>query len=210
MEYFDLTLPLLPGMPVYPGDPEVRFTAARTHETDGYQVTRLCLGSHSGTHLDAPRHFLAEGATLDEYRVDRLVGPGVVVDCRPPSGGPDTYEPGEIAESPVIDAVLLRERMKAFSITAGSIVVVWTEGAPLTADAGEFLSGLRPVIVGTDAASLDAEPHAVHRLLLGQGILLAENLQGLDRLGPGPATFAFLPLAVVATDGAPARVIAWR
>ena len=100
--------------------------------------------------------------------------------------------------------------METFSIAADSIVVLWTEGAPLTADAGEVVSAHRPIIVGTDAPSLDAEPYPVHRLLLGQGILLAENLQGLDRLGPGPATFACLPLAAVGADGAPARIIAWR
>jgi kynurenine formamidase len=64
--------------------------------------------------------------------------------------------------------------------------------------------------VGTDAPSLDAEPYPVHRLLLGHGVLLAENLRGLDRLGPGPVTCAFLPLAVVGTDGAPVRAVAWR
>ena len=190
MEFFDLTLPLQSGMPVYPGDPEVRFTAVRTHEIDGYQVKQFCMGSHSGTHLDAPRHFLAGGATLDEYGVDRLMGPGVVIDCRPPSGGTATPGRTETAEPAVVDAALLRERLEAFSIAAGSIVILWTEGTPLTPDAGEVVSALRPIIVGTDAASLDAEPYPVHRLLLGQGIILAENLQGLDRLGPGPATFA--------------------
>lgn len=210
MEFFDLTMPLRPGPPAYPGDPEVRFSAVLTHEADGYQVTQFCMGSHSGTHLDAPRHFLRDGATLDQYGVDRLVGPGVVVDCRPPPGSPAKPGRGETAGQPVVDAALLRERMQAFSIPTHSMVVVWTEGAPLTTDAGEILVGLAPSIVGTDAPSLDAEPYPVHKRLLGQGILLAENLQGLDRLGPGPATFAFLPLAAVGADGAPARVIAWR
>jgi arylformamidase len=67
-----------------------------------------------------------------------------------------------------------------------------------------------PGLGGTDAPSLDAEPYPVHRLLLGRDILIAENLRGLEHLGPGPVTCAFLPLSITGTDGAPVRAVAWR
>jgi kynurenine formamidase len=202
MEFFDLTLPLYPGMPVQPGDPAVTFLRVRSHESDGYEVTQLCLGSHSGTHLDAPRHFFPEGATLDQYPIDRLVGPGVVVDCRPAAG---TGGPTRI-----VDAALLTERLRAHSVPSGGLILLWTEGALLSAGAAQVLleSGAR--LVGVDAPSLDAEPYPAHRLLLGHGVLLAENLHGLDRIGPGPVTCAFLPLATAGMDGAPVRAVAWR
>jgi arylformamidase len=197
VEFFDLTLPLHPGMPVHPGDPAVTFARARSHEADGYEVTRLSLGSHSGTHLDAPRHLFPDGATLDQYPVDRLVGQGAVIDCRPLTG--DT-----------IDDALLAERLCAFPIPSGGFLLLWTEGALLTVEAADLLLETGPGLVGTDAPSLDAEPYPVHQLLLGHGVLLAEGLRGLDRLGPGPVACAFLPLAVVGTDGAPVRAVAWR
>ena len=209
MELYDLSLPLSPRTPVHPGDPEVCFTLARSHAKDGYQVTQISLGSHTGTHLDAPRHFLPHGATLDEYPLERLVGPGVLVDCRPNrTAGPATT--GVTREPPCVDAALLSERMAPFRFAAGGIVILWTEGALLTADATEILLSADPGLVGTDSSSLDCDPYPVHQILLSRGILIAENLCGLDRLGPGPATFAFLPLALLDTDGAPVRAIAWR
>ncbi|MBN1632029.1 MAG: cyclase family protein [Thermoleophilia bacterium] len=209
VELYDLTLPLSPRTPVHPGDPEVRFTQARSHANDGYQVTQISLGSHTGTHLDAPRHFLPRGATLDEYPLERLVGPGVVVDCRPGGDAGPTMT-GVTQEPLCIDAAHLSERMAPFRFAAGGIVILWTEGALLTSGAAEILMSADPGLVGTDSPSLDCDPYPVHQILLGRGILIAENLHGLDRLGPGPATFAFLPLALLDTDGAPVRAIAWR
>jgi arylformamidase len=205
VEFFDLTLPLRPGMAVYPGDPAVTFARVRSHETDGYQVTRFSLGSHSGTHLDAPRHFFPDGATLDQYPIDRLVGEGLIVDCRCPAEAAD-QRPGP----GIVNSTLLAERLQPFLVPSGGFLLLWTEGALLTVEAAYMLLETGPSLVGTDSFSLDAEPHPVHRLLLGHGVLLAEGLCGLDRLGPGCATVAFLPLAVVGTDGAPVRAVAWR
>jgi arylformamidase len=226
MEFFDLTLPLRPNMAVWPGDPAVTFTRARSHETDGYQVTEFSLGSHSGTHLDAPRHFFPDGATLDQYPMDRLVGEGLVVDCRCPDQIADhrparsTAVPsvkagaaagsGEANGPGIIDSVLLAQRLQPFLVPSGGFLLLWTEGALLTVEAAYMLLETGPSLVGTDSFSLDAEPHPVHRLLLGHGILLAERLRGLDRLGSGCVTCVFLPLAVAEADGAPVRAIAWR
>jgi arylformamidase len=214
----DLTCPLSPDTPVYPGDPPVTLTTVRTHGADGYEVTHLCVGSHSGTHLDAPRHFFPGGATLDEYPVDRLVGPGVVVDVRSQTAGPA-----------LIEAALLSERLRLAGAVPGDFILLWTEGAFLTSEAAAVLLDTGTGLVGTDGPSLDPpppvpahdqsgvarpatvpEPYPAHRLLLGRGVLLAERLCNLDRLGPGRVTCAFLPLAVAGTDGAPVRAIAWR
>ena len=82
MKVVDLTRPLVSGMPVFPGDPPVAVERVRTHDEDGFEVSRVCVGSHSGTHVDAPRHFFPEGATLDEFPAGRFVGRGVIVDLR--------------------------------------------------------------------------------------------------------------------------------
>lgn len=98
MRIVDLTQPLTPGPPIFAGDPAVTLERTRTHEADGYQVTAVGLGSHSGTHLDAPRHFFADGATLDDFPADRLVRPGWVVDVRPLES-PAPPAPGNIYAS---------------------------------------------------------------------------------------------------------------
>lgn len=213
MDVVDLSLPLYPGMPGYPGDPPVTFTSARRHDTDGYQVTQFSLGSHAGTHLDAPRHLFADGPTLDQIPVGRLVGPGVVLDCRPavpPTSADRVAQTGGISPVATINAALLAERLRLYSIPSGALVLLWTAGALLTTDAAHLLLPISPSLVGTDAPSLDTDPYPVHRLFLERGILLAENLCGLERLGSGLVTCAFLPLSVAGTDGAPVRAVAWR
>lgn len=210
----DLTQPLGPDTPTFPGDPAVTLSPVRVHETDGYQVTQVCFGSHSGTHLDAPRHFFPTGATLDSYPLDKLVGPAVVVDVRP-SGSSTT----DLAQ---VDAGLLADRLASSAHCPGGFLLLWTEGSFLTREAAGVLLGAQPRLVGTDGSSLDppqrgssesffeAEPYAVHKLLLGNGVLLAENLCNLHLLGPNPVTCAFLPLSLVGTDGAPVRAVAWQ
>ena len=258
MHVVDLTHSLTPGPPVFEGDPAVTLERTRTHEADGYQVTAIGLGSHSGTHLDAPRHFFAEGATLDSYPADRLVRPGWVVDARPrntpPPPGPGNifaaipqdlpfqpptdalpfagaaatmagaatpysaatppHEPSlddqPIYRLPVIDAALLAERLRGARLEPGDFLLLWTGGALLTADAAPLLLRTGAGLVGADAPSLDDHPYPVHRALLAEGVLLAENLANLDKLGPGPVTCAFLPLAVPDADGAPVRAVAWK
>jgi kynurenine formamidase len=197
MELFDLTRPIHPGMPLHPGDPPVTLTAVRTHMTDGYEVTEVCLGSHTGTHLDAPRHFFPDGATLDKYPVERFIGPGLLVDC-------------STEMDRVIDASLLADALRPFHVPPGGFLLLRTGGCMLTADAAELLLECGAGVVGVDSASPDAEPYPVHRLLLRREVLILENLCGLDRLEPGPLTCACLPLALTGADAAPVRVVAWR
>ncbi len=188
-------------MSVLPGDPPVELTRVRTHRADGYEVTRICLGSHTGTHLDAPRHFFPEGRTLDEFPPERFVGPGVVVDCRVPAGSPAGAR---------IGAELLSARLRPWQVPAAGFVLLRTEGALLAESGARLLLEAGAGIVGTDGFSLDDEPFPVHRLLLGGDVLILENLDGLDRLRPGPVTCACLPLALMGVDGAPARMVVWR
>jgi arylformamidase len=167
-----------------------------SHEVHGYEVTQVCLGSHTGTHVDAPRHFYPQGLTLDQFPLDRLMGPGVVLDCR---GAGDAGVSG-----------MLAAQLRLFPLPRGALALLWTEGAQLTLEAAKVLLEAGAGLVGTDGSSLDAEPYPVHRFLLAKNVLIVENLRGLDRLGPGPVECAFLPLALTGTDGAPLRAIAWR
>lgn len=234
MKVVDLTRPLVSGMPVYPGDPPVTVEPVRTHRADGFEVSRICFGSHSGTHVDAPRHFFPEGATLDEFPAGRFMGRGVIVDLRQiPPGGSDHRPPAPagppaapgspdapdqaVGSIPVfVDATFLAERLRDCPLMAGDLALLWTEGVFLAEEAARLLLDAGVVLVGTDSDSLDPREspqgygYPVHQLLLGHGVLLAEGLCNLDKLGPGPVTCAFLPLAVAGADGAPLRAVAWR
>jgi len=82
MTIVDLSVPITTGMPVYPGDPEVAVGPALTVERDGVNVLALHLGSHSGTHVDAPKHIDDALPALDEVPLERFCGPAAVVDVR--------------------------------------------------------------------------------------------------------------------------------
>jgi kynurenine formamidase len=230
-EIVDLTETLRPEMPVFPGDPAVTLTHVATHGVDGYEVTRMCLGSHSGTHLDAPRHFFPDGPALSDFPAERFVTYGVVLDVRG-----CWARPGQSPER-VITKRYLSGALGGEPAGPGESVIFWTgyavtsgDGAgestnsasasiTLSAEAARLLVEMRVGMVGCDAPGLDAhdapstvgrDSYPIHRILLGAGILLVENLCRLERLGSGRVQCAFLPLAVEGTDGAPVRAVAWK
>jgi kynurenine formamidase len=203
--WIDLTLPLSPGMPVYPGDPPVQFEPHSALERDGFRVTTLELGTHTGTHLDAPSHFLETADTVDVLPLAALVGPARVVDASDvPAGG-----------------VIGRVRFGA--IQAGERVIVRTGWGARFGEPGyyeEFPSlamnlvmelAQRPVaLIGLETPSLitDHRQDAVaHRELLGAEVVIVEGLTGLERL-PEQIWLVALPLRLKGLDGAPCRVIA--
>ncbi|MCC6313310.1 MAG: cyclase family protein [Thermomicrobiales bacterium] len=208
MPLLDLSHPLTMKTPVYPGDPAVRLTPWETALP--WRVTELVLGSHSGTHMDAPRHCLPDGATIDAYGPDRWVGSGVVL----PVPNPESDE----AVGPGILAGLPAELPVGwFAIIATGWDRFW--GASeyfyhpfLAPDLAESLRGAGCGLVAVDVPSVDSSVSggdAVHRILADADILIVENLRGLERLPVGAALeFCFAPLPLAGTDGAPVRAFA--
>lgn len=88
MRWLDLSMPLVDGMPVYPGDPEVSIEVAHTHEANAWELRRLMLGSHTGTHVDAPSHMHPGAASLTELPVERFCGRARVVRVDAPDEWP--------------------------------------------------------------------------------------------------------------------------
>ncbi|MGD1218768.1 cyclase family protein [Streptomyces krungchingensis] len=217
--WLDLSVPLVTGMPVYPGDPEVEVSQALRASRDGVNVQRLHLGSQSGTHVDAPYHVDDAWPTLDALPLDRFAGRAVVADVRGlPARSPITPE--------LLTPALSRLRLEPGSIlllvtgwsahwgTAGYLDHPW-----LTPAAAEAMveAGVRTVAV--DALSVDATPRPgdpdadfglpAHRVLCGAGGVIAENLTGLEQLVGAREVEVFLfPLRLPAADGAPVRAVA--
>jgi kynurenine formamidase len=201
MELIDLSAPIETGMPVYPGDPEVSVGPALTAARDGVNVLGLHLGSHSGTHVDAPFHLDNSLPTLDELPLERFHGPAVVVDAR-----------GRAPRSP-IGAELFGH------VSAGMIVLVatgWPFGSRdhpfLSAEAAALLVERGVRTVGIDALSVDPTPaddFPAHEALLRAHAVIAENLVGLDRLpADRPVEVSMFPLRIAGGDGSPVRAVA--
>jgi kynurenine formamidase len=211
----DLSMPLAEDTPVYPGDPAARIETAATFAREGYHTTRVALGAHTGTHIDAEAHMIPGGRTLGHYPLERFHGPALLLDLRPgaPRPGPGAY--GAIRAETI---VLLRTGHSA-SLRAPDY---HTRVPDLPAALLDLLVERRVAMVGVDAGSIDDAPYPVHKALLAAGILIAENLVGLDRLaaaadeaarGSGEAGAAArievwaLPLRLD-LEASPARVVA--
>ncbi|GAA2907853.1 cyclase family protein [Nonomuraea rubra] len=201
MALLDLSVPIETGMPVYPGDPEVSIGPALTVARDGVNVLGLHLGSHSGTHVDAPYHLDGSLPTLDELPLERFHGPAAVVDAmgRAPGSpiGPELFE----------------------HVSPGVIVLVatgWPFGSQdhpfLSAEAASLLVERGVRTVGIDALSVDPTPadaFPAHEALLRAHAVIAENLCGLDRLiGQREVEVSMFPLRIAGGDGSPVRAVA--
>ncbi|MFJ2398489.1 cyclase family protein [Streptomyces sp. NPDC087843] len=214
--WIDLSVPVVTGMPVYPGDPRVEVTRALKVAEHGVNVLQLHMGSQSGTHVDAPYHVDEAWPTLDDLPLERFAGAAVVADVRGlPAREPIT--PDHLA--PALG--LLGPRPAGILLLATGWSAHWgtdhyAAHPWLTPEAAQALvtAGVRTVAV--DALSVDPTGGAelpAHRVLCGAGGVIAENLTGLDRLAEAQAAgrsvevFLF-PLRLAGADGAPIRATA--
>ncbi|HDP94018.1 MAG TPA: cyclase family protein [Candidatus Aminicenantes bacterium] len=206
MTIIDLTHPLEAGMPVYPGTPPVRIAPLATIEAEGFRETRLSFTSHTGTHVDASAHMLAGGQCLDDIAPERFMGPARCLSLCDKALSVDRLE-RFFAAKPRCDFLLLYMGWDRLWGTDN-----YFHGYPIIEPAAaEWLSrsGLRGI--GMDSPSPDppeSVDYPAHRILLENGILLIENLRGLERLPEKGFDLAIFPLLIAASDGAPARVIA--
>ncbi len=198
----DLTRPLGKAM-VVPGDDPPRLEQGATLEKEGFRLTRLCLGSHTGTHLDAPGHILPQGAGLDELPLAWMAGPARVTALPdPPALGEEevrrlSLSPGEAL---LLKTSLGRAPRPAYLPASGPLVT--PGGARALAEAGVRLVGIDyPSIEPLESPALEA-----HRILLSAGILILEELD-LEETVPGRGILLCFPLLYPQADGAPARVL---
>lgn len=181
--FVDLTHPIGPDTPVFPGDDPVRVRVLSDVRAGGpYTARRLKLGTHSGTHVDAPAHLLPDGSTVGDLPLDLWVGPAQLIDAV-------GFEGAAIGQAPRL------------------LVAGCPDGIPVAWARSIVAAGIR--LVGIDGPSFDPVASTdlpVHRLLLAAGVVLLESLR-LAGAPRGPGTLYCLPLPVAGGDGAPARVL---
>ena len=206
MTVIDLTHPVAPGMPVYPGTAPPSIKRANTLERDGFLEHRIGIHTHTGTHMDAPAHILPGGATLDSYPAERFMGPAFMIEALdgPPAIASLRAHEDEIRKS---DFLIMRtgwgEKWGSDGYFSGFPV--------LDVDAADWLCGMKLKGFGVDAISVDPVGDSslpVHHVLLESGILIIENLANLVMLTSPRLVFACLPLRISGADGAPARAVA--
>lgn len=206
----DLTHPIENGMQTFPGDPDVCVARAAELDADGVRVCRVELGSHAGTHVDAPSHTEPNGATLGAYEVDAFRFETRVVDCTdlgareaiPPARVPDCDEADLLAFRTGWDAHWGSERYLDHPYLSPAAAERCAErGVAVAVDA------LNPDPTPTgDAGDDEPEGFPAHHALLGEGLLVLENLTRLDTV-PRRFTLHAYPLHLDA-DGAPVRAVA--
>lgn len=196
MRYVDLSVVVDEGTPVYPGDPKVKIEPAGVFDKDGYNDHLVSIGTHVGTHMDAPLHMIEGGKTLDQILIEQFVGRGKVIE------GLD-IKTVQTAGIEAGDIVLFHTGM----IEKYQKEDYFTDYPEISEDIANYLVKKKVKIVGVDMCSPDHPPFKVHKILLGGGVLIIENLTNLDQLAGKEFTVYALPIKF-ALDGAPARVIA--
>jgi arylformamidase len=198
-KWYDVTRVLSEEIVVYPGDIVPRFT----REDHGkYLITGLSISTHSGTHIDAPSHYLKNDATIDLIPLDALNGPCRVIDL--------SRVKGEIGAEEINDAI--NGEARVFFYTGYQGINSFDPGyRSLGIDAAAVLANRGVCCIGIDSPSIESFDGNgdVHRELLGKNIVIIEFLD-LSGVPPGDYHMIALPLRLKGLDGSPARVVLCR
>lgn len=203
MRIWDISMTIEPNMPVWKGREAKKpvFTITRDFKDgDSARETHVAFDMHTGTHIDAPLHFVQHGQSIDGISLSRLVRPVKVLDLTSVTGAilPEHLEKNVVQEG---DFVLLKTRNSLEDILEGEFVYI-------SAKAAQYLASIRIDGVGIDALGVerDQPDHGTHHALLGAGIVIIEGLR-LAEVEEGEYLMIAAPLKVANLEAAPARVL---
>lgn len=210
MKIYDISIPITPSMPVWPGDPPVDLQQVSAIASgESANVTRISMSVHTGTHIDAPKHFIDTGKTIGQIPLEKLVGEVLVIQI---DHSINVISKQELQLHPAID--LLKDARKVLFRTRNS--KLWYQSPSefrkdyvgIDASGAEFLAGLGLDLIGIDYLSIAPFDEALvpHQALLAKDIVLLEGLD-LSNVPAGVYELYCLPLNLPSCEGAPARVI---
>ncbi len=205
MKIYDVSVPIDAALPVFPGDPVFRSQAVRSLDEKGYELHEITMGNHTGTHVDAPAHFVRNGTTVDEIPLEVLNGRARVVEI---------HDPGKV-DVPELERLLLMDDFRILFKTKNSHL--WDgpftdDYIFLTKEGAEYLVENGIKLVGFDYLSIDRygdESFPAHHVLLKNDVVLVEGLN-LVEIETGDYEMSCLPLRLKGLDASPARVILKR
>ncbi|MBT8251267.1 MAG: cyclase family protein [Nitrosopumilus sp.] len=212
MKPIDLTLTISKSIPSFPGSPKPQFILWSDIKDDGYNLELLFLSSHTGTHIDAPYHFVKNGIKIHQIPIDRLVGKAILIKLK------------KTRNSPITKKDIISFEKKAGKIPNESSIFFFTEWQKnLTKDnyftenpgldksAADYLVAKRTNLVGIDSPSIDLgkdESFTAHHIFSKNNILIVENLTNLNKIPSREFNFTILPLKLKDATGSPVRAIA--
>ncbi len=210
MKIIDLSHTIESGMLAYPGDDVPIIQKAATYEKDGVQVIRLSISTHTGTHLDTPRHFVANGGTTDTMDLETFTGKGLLIDC----SNFDKHQ-----QIPLSHILTYKKELEPanFALIYTGWYRHWGTDQyfdhfpVLSVEATEFLVSTKLKGIGLDFPSIDgidSKDFKNHNLVLGSGLIIIENLTNLGELQNTEFQFAAFPLKIDEGDGSPVRAVA--
>jgi len=208
MQVIDLTHTIEEGMPAYPGSEGVRLESLAGIDPDGYNELMLHFPTHTGTHIDCGRHFLAGGPDTSR-NPERFIGRGLVIDCQRQGKAriiAKTYLQQFESRLKQADFVIFHTGWSRFWGTSD-----YFSGFPVPdQEAARYLTGFQLKGIGTDTVSfdhIDSHEFQIHKILLAAGFTLIENLANLKKLPMEGFLFSCLPLKIKDGDGSPVRAV---
>jgi len=213
MKIIDLTLTVSDKIPTFPGSPQPSFIPWENVKEDGYNLELLFLSTHTGTHMDAPYHFLEKGAKIHEISLKKLVSEAVLIKSKKKGGESITKidiqkfekKHGKINNfsSVIFSTGWQRNLQKKY---------YFTKNPGLSVSAAKYLASKKINLVGIDSPSIDLgkdSKFSVHQIFAKKGILIVENLANLDKIKSSKFHLVVLPLKLKNATGSPVRAVAF-
>jgi arylformamidase len=204
----DLTYPITDGMPVFPGDPTVEFERVAIIHEGGYNITRVSLGTHTGTHVDAPCHALHDDRGVDSIPLDSLIGWAEVLDL-------GDLAPGSEVISADLDKFAARVTDGARLLLKTGWGKLWgtpefyTDFPGISEGGAAWLLARKVRLLGIEQPSVHPKLHReVHKALLASSMAIIETVANLHEITSDRVYLAALPIKLAGLDGAPTRVVA--
>jgi len=213
MKIIDLTLTVSDKIPTFPGSPQPSFIPWENVKEDGYNLELLFLSTHTGTHMDAPYHFLEKGAKIHEISLKKLVSEAVLIKSKKKGGE-------SITKTDIQKFEKKHEKIAGFS----SVIFYtgwqrnlqkkyyFTKNPGLSVSAAKYLASKKINLVGIDSPSIDLgkdSKFSAHQIFTKKGILIVENLANLDKIKSSKFHLVVLPLKLKNATGSPVRAIAF-
>lgn len=207
MEIIDISWPITSQMTTYKDKHDVQIASVKKFDQDGVRESRLCLGSHTGTHVDAPAHFLEQGSTIESIFLEELIGSCQVIDMLHIE---DKITASDLAQISLTTSILLFKTKNSF---LSCIAPFDANFVYIDASAATYLLTKFPTlkVIGFDYLGIERNQpaHLTHTSLFEQGVIIVEGLR-LAHVQAGIYQFVCLPLALRETEAAPARAVLMR